>query len=106
SDAPDDHHIPMSSVPPLRIATADEPPALHARAMENLRFIRETMERAASFTAISGWGVAATGLVAIGAAALAPGNLGTQGWLVTWLIAMVASAAISGWATVRKARGA
>lgn len=93
-------------MPPLRLAELDEPPALHARAMENLRFIRETMERAGAFTAVSGWGVAATGFLALGAALVAPAEPAAPRWLVTWMATLALSTAISGWATVRKARGA
>ena len=96
----------MSSVPPLRLANIEEPPALHARAMENLRFIRETMERAGAFTAVSGSGVAATGILALAAAAVAPAQPAAPRWLLTWVATLVLSTAISGWATVRKARHA
>ena len=93
----------MHSAPRLRATPAQEPPALHARAMDNLRFIRETMERAGSFTAVSGTGMCVTGLLAL-VAAVADGRDPTATrWLVTWMLALVGSVVVSGWATVRKA---
>ena len=100
------HDARVSSVPPLRIVPVDEPPALHARAMDNLRFIRETMERAGSFTAVSGWGMCATGALAIVAAAFAGLDPTSWRWILAWMGALVGSVVVSGWATVRKARGA
>ncbi len=95
----------MPAVIPIR-PVADEPPALQDRALDNLRFIRETMERAGAFTAISGAGVAASGAVALVAAGATAGRPLDERWLGTWLLAAAAAALISGGAIVRKARRA
>ena len=83
--------------------TPSDPPALHARAMDNLSFIRHTMERAAAFTAVPGWGGVGMGVVALGAAAVAAGRPARE-WLATWLLAAVAAFAVGGWTMVGKAR--
>ncbi len=88
-----------------------EPPALHARAMDNLRFIRETMEASASFTAVSGWGQCAIGLTALAAAYAAarqsaPRQFITGGWIKVWLVAAFVALAISGGTMWLKARAA
>jgi hypothetical protein len=80
------------------------PVALDDRARENLRFIRETMERAGSFTALSGWGVIAMGITALGAAVIASQQATSIGWLVTWIIEAAIAIAIAGWTMVSKAR--
>ncbi|MEK7404322.1 MAG: hypothetical protein AAB225_04370 [Acidobacteriota bacterium] len=77
--------------------------SLHAHAMDNLRFIRETMERAASFTAVAGWGLVVVGLSALAAALLAR-PAGSPSWLVLWLGEGALSFAIACSASIGKAR--
>src|SRR5437763_2844187 len=84
----------------------EAPPALHARAMDNLRYIRETMERASSFTAVSGWGQVAIGVTALGASAFAAIQPTSERWVLTWVAEGVLSLCISIWAMSRKARAA
>ena len=84
----------------------EEPPALQLHALENLRYIRETMERSGSFTAVPGWGGAAMGVTAVGAAIVAARQPTPQAWLVTWLAAALVAIVVGAWATARKVRAA
>ena len=95
----------MATVRPLRPPPpAERDPALSDRALDNLRFIRDTMERAGTFTAISGWGIAAVGVVAM-IASLVARIRPTVEWRVgTWVATAAACIALSMVATARKAR--
>jgi len=93
----------MASVRPLRQPQPAEP-ALHARAMANLSFIRQTMERATSFTAVPGWGGVAMGIAAIAGAAAAHGHRGTSAWLATWSVAAAVALTIGVCTMTAKAR--
>jgi len=77
----------MTDVPSNRSAGV----ALNERAMESLEFIRTTMARSAPFTAVSGMGGIAMGLLAIVAAALARSTASNEQWLMVW----IASAAVA-----------
>lgn len=60
-------------------------PPVAPNVAEDLRFIRDTMERSAAFTAVSGWGTALLGGTALVAAALAAHQPSSFGWLRVWL---------------------
>ncbi len=62
------------------------PPSLHLRALEQLRFIRDTMEGAAIFTAVPGLGEVLVGGTAIVAALIAAQQPTAQRWLAVWAI--------------------
>jgi hypothetical protein len=72
--------------------------------MENLRFIRETMERAGSFTAVPGWGGVVMGLTAVLAAVLAARQASDRAWLTVWLVEAVAATGIAATTLVLKSR--
>lgn len=92
------------NLPARELEKAPAAVALHDRAMENLRFIRETMERSASFTHVSGLGGVLMGLIALAAGVLARVVSTPPAWLAVWLGAAALSFAVAAWAMARKSR--
>ena len=90
----------MSSLPTRSEA---EPRSLGVHALNDLRYIRQTMENAASFTAVPGWGGVAVGVTALLAAAVAS-QTGANTWLVIWLCEALVAAVVGIWAMLHKAR--
>jgi hypothetical protein len=80
---------------------------LHDHALNNIRYIREAMERATAFTSIPGWG----GLI-IGTTAIATAVIGSRFvaqprlWTSTWLAEAVVAALIAAVTMSMKARRA
>jgi len=95
----------MAHVEPIR-KPASAPAAIHDHALDNLRYIRETMERAGSFTAVPGWGGVAMGATALAAAGLASHAHSHQAWMVSWLIEGVIAVAAGLVAMARKSSAA
>ena len=90
----------------LVIPQKEEPPALHDRAMDNLQYIRETMERATAFTGISGWGQVAIGVTALASSFIAAQQKSFTNWLAVWCAEGLVALLIAGWSIDRKARAA
>ncbi len=70
----------MAVIRPIR----KEPVALHSQAMDNLEFIRSTMERSGSFTAVPGIGGILMGATALFAAFAAHLSKSPKAWLAIW----------------------
>jgi hypothetical protein len=95
--------MPKSGPLPIR---SSEPVALQDRAAENLRYIREAMESAGSFTAVPGWGGVAMGLTAVFAAVVAAREAQPAVWAAIWVGEAVVAFLIAAGAMAQKARAA
>jgi hypothetical protein len=86
----------------------DDAPDLSVRAMDNLRYIRETMESAGAFTAVPGWGGVAMGVTALAAALFASFQpVPFEGsWLRIWLTEAALGALLGGYTLWSKSRRA
>ena len=82
------------------------PEPLSGRAADNLRFIRQAMERTATFTSIPGKGGVGMGVVALVASAVAMRQSSPDRWLLVWLAAAAAAAVVGLIAMAQKARRA
>ena len=90
-----------------RAARSTPPPdSISSHAAENLRFIRQAMERGATFTAVPGAGGAAMGGTALVAAWLGSRQPTGNRWLLVWLGAAAVAAVIGLVTMARKAKGA
>ena len=76
---------------------------LPVNALDDIRFIRETMERSSSFTAVPGWGQVGMGVTALIAAWLAVRQSTLHDWMAVWLGDAVLALSIGLVATHRKA---
>jgi hypothetical protein len=77
----------MAKLQPIRDERTEvnQPVNLGDRAIDNLRFIRETMERSTHFTAVPGYGGMLMGATAVVAAYIAHQQIYLRDWLIVWL---------------------
>ncbi|MEZ5489697.1 MAG: hypothetical protein R3F50_05185 [Gammaproteobacteria bacterium] len=78
--------------------------ALHTRAEENLKYIRELMEGSASFTGVSGKGYVLAGCSALVAAWLADRQTTQELLLLIWMVELVIAGCLAFSLTIAKAR--
>ncbi len=74
------------------------------RAIDNLRFIRETMERSTHFTAVPGYGGMLMGVTAIAATYIASTQIYSRDWLIVWIVEAFLAVAIGLLAMWQKSR--
>ena len=81
-----------------------EPRTIQSHAIDELRYIRDTMARAGRFSAIPGWGGIVMGGTAIAAAALSGPPAQSRRWLAVWLAELALAVVIALVTIARKAR--
>jgi hypothetical protein len=84
----------MGSISPLRKETEDQPVNIGDRAIDNVKYIRDMMERSASFTAVPGYGGMLMGTTAVVAGYIASQQIYMRDWLIVWLTEAFLAAAI------------
>ncbi len=87
-----------ASVKPEKVVSINE------KAIDNLRYIRETMERAGSFTAVPGWGGILMGISALLTAFISSQLPSRELWFFAWLGEAVLAFTIGLYAMVQKAK--
>jgi len=83
---------------------AKQPVNISDRAIDNLQFIRETMERSAVFTSVPGYGGIFMGATAVAAAVIANFQPLVKDWLTVWLAEAFLAFAIGLFATWQKSK--
>lgn len=82
----------------------NQPINIGDRAIDNLQFIRETMERSTVFTSVPGYGGIFMGVTAIAAAVIANFQPSIRDWLFVWLVEAFLAAAIGSFAIWQKSK--
>jgi hypothetical protein len=88
----------VAAIHPLR------PASMRQRALDDLGFIRATMERTASYRAVPGWGGMRMGILALAATPFAISAPNSLRWFVVWAVAALVGASIGAFEMLRKAR--
>ncbi len=83
---------------------SDKVVSINDRAYDNLKYIRETMERAGSFTAVPGWGGVLMGVSALLTAFISSQLPSRNLWFAAWLGEAMLAFTIGAWAMIQKAR--
>jgi len=78
--------------------------SINDRAVRDLRYIRDTMERAGSFTAVPGWGFILMGATALITTAVAFNLISQQLWFLVWMGEAIVASVIGILGTLRKAK--
>jgi hypothetical protein len=84
----------MGSISPLRKEKEEQPVNIGDRAIDNVKYIRDMMERSASFTAVPGYGGMLMGTTAVVAAYIASQQIYLRNWLIVWLTEAILAVSI------------